>query len=216
MEVCSASRPDCFIPEEKTPSTHWIGGWVGPRAGLNDAERRKILPLPGLELRPLGCPARSQSLYRLHYVFVTPQYQVSWKPVHRFSSCCFRSLSLSLSLTLWSWYVHTCQKCTQPSVSEPAIPASLELEPCDCWDRHNNMSAAIWWQARHKPTLQITWPCTNFLRHCNQSPINSKFPALPCSGRHYSGVGYCDAATATVQSLGHTKSDLSSEGIYTN
>jgi hypothetical protein len=31
----------------------------GPRAGLDDAE--KIKALLGLELRPLGCPARSQS-----------------------------------------------------------------------------------------------------------------------------------------------------------
>jgi hypothetical protein len=48
-------------------STHWIGGWVGPRAGLDDVEKRKFLTLPGLELRPLGLPARSQSLYRLRY-----------------------------------------------------------------------------------------------------------------------------------------------------
>jgi hypothetical protein len=34
--------------------THWVGGWVGPRAGLDDEEKRKILPLQGLELRPLG------------------------------------------------------------------------------------------------------------------------------------------------------------------
>jgi hypothetical protein len=34
---------------------------VDPRAGLDDAEKRKILPLPGLKLRPLGRPARSQS-----------------------------------------------------------------------------------------------------------------------------------------------------------
>jgi hypothetical protein len=25
-----------------TPGTHWIGGWVGPRAGLDDVEKRKI------------------------------------------------------------------------------------------------------------------------------------------------------------------------------
>jgi hypothetical protein len=30
-------------------------------------EKRKFLPPPGLELRPLGRPARSQSLYRLLY-----------------------------------------------------------------------------------------------------------------------------------------------------
>jgi hypothetical protein len=35
---------------------------VGPRTSLDDAEKRKILLLPGLELRPLGRPARTQSL----------------------------------------------------------------------------------------------------------------------------------------------------------
>jgi hypothetical protein len=24
-----------FTPGERTPGTHWIGGWVGPRAGLD-------------------------------------------------------------------------------------------------------------------------------------------------------------------------------------
>jgi hypothetical protein len=40
---------------------------VGPKAGLDDVGKRKFLTLPGLELRPLGRPARSQSLYRLRY-----------------------------------------------------------------------------------------------------------------------------------------------------
>jgi hypothetical protein len=40
---------------------------VGPRDGLDDLERRRFLTLPGLELRPLGRPARSQSLYGLRY-----------------------------------------------------------------------------------------------------------------------------------------------------
>jgi hypothetical protein len=39
---------------------------VRPRTGLDDVEKRKFLPPPGLELRPLSRPARSQSLYRLH------------------------------------------------------------------------------------------------------------------------------------------------------
>jgi hypothetical protein len=50
-----------------TSGTHWIGGWVDPRAGLDDVEKKKFLTLLGLELRPLGRPARSQSLYRLRY-----------------------------------------------------------------------------------------------------------------------------------------------------
>jgi hypothetical protein len=40
---------------------------VDPRAGLDDVEKRKFLILQGLELRPLGRPALSQSLYRLRY-----------------------------------------------------------------------------------------------------------------------------------------------------
>jgi hypothetical protein len=35
-----------------------IGDRVVPRAGVDDMEKRKCLNLPGLELRPLGRPAR--------------------------------------------------------------------------------------------------------------------------------------------------------------
>jgi hypothetical protein len=38
-----------------------------PRTGMEDMEEQKFLTLPRLELRPLGLPARSQSLYRLRY-----------------------------------------------------------------------------------------------------------------------------------------------------
>jgi hypothetical protein len=40
---------------------------VNPRVCLHDFEKRKFSTLPGLELRPLSRPARSQSLYRLRY-----------------------------------------------------------------------------------------------------------------------------------------------------
>jgi hypothetical protein len=40
---------------------------VDSRAGLDDVEKRKFFTLSGLELRPLGRSARSQSLYRLRY-----------------------------------------------------------------------------------------------------------------------------------------------------
>jgi hypothetical protein len=40
---------------------------VGFRGGLDDVEKRKLLTLQGLELGPLGRPARSHSLYRLRY-----------------------------------------------------------------------------------------------------------------------------------------------------
>jgi hypothetical protein len=41
-------------PGERTPCTHWTGGWVGPRAGLDDLEKIKFLTLLGLELRHLS------------------------------------------------------------------------------------------------------------------------------------------------------------------
>jgi hypothetical protein len=56
----SASRPGRLTPRERAPGTHWIGGWVDPRAGLDDVERRKFLTLPRFELRSLGRPGRSQ------------------------------------------------------------------------------------------------------------------------------------------------------------
>jgi hypothetical protein len=61
------SRPGRFTPRERAPGVHWIGGWLDPRAGVDDVEKRKFLILPGLELQPLGRPARSQSLYRPRY-----------------------------------------------------------------------------------------------------------------------------------------------------
>jgi hypothetical protein len=53
--------PGRFTPGERAPGTHCVGGWVDTRAGLDDVEQRKFLTLPGLELRPLVCPASSQS-----------------------------------------------------------------------------------------------------------------------------------------------------------
>jgi hypothetical protein len=60
-------RPLYLPPGERSPSTHWMGGWVDLRDDLDDLETRKFLAIPGLELQPLGHPARSQSLYRLCY-----------------------------------------------------------------------------------------------------------------------------------------------------
>jgi hypothetical protein len=49
------------------PRTHWIGGWRGSTAGLDGVNKNAFLTLLGLELRPLGRPARCQSLHRLLY-----------------------------------------------------------------------------------------------------------------------------------------------------
>jgi hypothetical protein len=41
-------------PVERAPGTHWIGGCLDPVSGLDDAEKRTFMTLPGLELRPLA------------------------------------------------------------------------------------------------------------------------------------------------------------------
>jgi hypothetical protein len=46
-----------FTPRKKAPGTHWIGGWVGPRAGLDAVAKRKI-PSSSWELSA-GRPDRS-------------------------------------------------------------------------------------------------------------------------------------------------------------
>jgi hypothetical protein len=45
------SRPGHFTPGERAPGTYWIGGWVDHRTGLDAIEKRKILPLLGIETR---------------------------------------------------------------------------------------------------------------------------------------------------------------------
>jgi hypothetical protein len=47
----SAARTGRFTPMDRAPGKHWIGGWVGPRAGLDTMSKRKI-PSPCWESNP--------------------------------------------------------------------------------------------------------------------------------------------------------------------
>jgi hypothetical protein len=47
----SASRYDRFYPQGTPPSTHWAGGWMGFRSGLDTEARENYLHLPGIEAR---------------------------------------------------------------------------------------------------------------------------------------------------------------------
>jgi hypothetical protein len=67
MEVSGQLHAPAALPPGKSSGTHFIGGWVDPRASLEDLEKRKFFTLPGIELRTIGRPARSQSLSRLSY-----------------------------------------------------------------------------------------------------------------------------------------------------
>jgi hypothetical protein len=64
LMISFTTRSLC-LPWKYPPTTHQIGGWVGPRANLDVGERRNI-SCPNREYN-FGHPARSQSLYRLSY-----------------------------------------------------------------------------------------------------------------------------------------------------
>jgi hypothetical protein len=49
----SVSRAGGFTPKERALGTHWIGGWVGPRAGLDPVVKSKI-PSPHPDPNPLS------------------------------------------------------------------------------------------------------------------------------------------------------------------
>jgi hypothetical protein len=60
--------PATLFPRGKNPGTHWIGGWVGLRVGLDTEARGKILCRGSNPCRPV-C---SQTLYWLLWVPPAP------------------------------------------------------------------------------------------------------------------------------------------------
>jgi hypothetical protein len=53
----SASRSGRFTLRERAPGTHWIGDWVGPRAGL-DTVKQKYLVSAGTRTTAVQTVAR--------------------------------------------------------------------------------------------------------------------------------------------------------------
>jgi hypothetical protein len=45
--------PAALPPWEKAPGAHWIGGWMGPRAGV-DAEEKGKISCPCWESNPVS------------------------------------------------------------------------------------------------------------------------------------------------------------------
>jgi hypothetical protein len=58
----SVSRPCRFTPEERATGIHCIGGWMGPKVGLDSVKKRKMWHCRESNA---GRPARSPSLSRL-------------------------------------------------------------------------------------------------------------------------------------------------------
>jgi hypothetical protein len=65
----SASSLSHFTPRERDPDIQWIGGWLGPRAGLDTMVKRKI-PSPCQDSNPPDHQARSPALH--HWAIPLP------------------------------------------------------------------------------------------------------------------------------------------------
>jgi hypothetical protein len=77
--VVSVAPLPRFTPGERTSGTHWIEGWVSPRAGLDAGARRKIL-----------CPCRGSNLDRPIVQPVVRHY-TAWATATPTVSCTVRN-----------------------------------------------------------------------------------------------------------------------------
>jgi hypothetical protein len=62
----AASHSCCFIPKETVSHSHWVGGWVDPRASLIVLEESH-LALPGMSPVSLDIQSVAQLQHLLSY-----------------------------------------------------------------------------------------------------------------------------------------------------
>jgi hypothetical protein len=85
---CSALL-SCRLTLGRSPGTHWTGGWVVPRAGLDAIEKRRVFPLAGNRtpaIQPVarshtgwGIPAHGWSRWSITWCLLSVAYVVSWQ-----------------------------------------------------------------------------------------------------------------------------------------
>jgi hypothetical protein len=83
--------PGRFAPRERAPGTHWIGGWVGPRAGLDAVVKRKFQAPAGTWTPDHS--ARSPALY--HWAIPAPPPK-QYRPL-LFARCSWRCINAARS-----------------------------------------------------------------------------------------------------------------------
>jgi hypothetical protein len=101
---CLTSRPGLFTPRERAPGTHWIEGWVGPRAVLDAVVKRKI-PSPRRESnrRTLIVQPVAQPWTWKYYVTCrcTDITLSSWEEMQACNSILPTELSIQLLFSRW-------------------------------------------------------------------------------------------------------------------
>jgi hypothetical protein len=132
----SASRPGRFTPRERVPSTHWIAGWEGPRAGLDTVVKRKI-PSPRREsnprtpiVQPIAQRYTDWAIGFILYDFLSNSFlphfpstsrSSTWSPPFRFSG------------TNFLWISHLYHACYMPPAYLTLIDLITLIIFCDAY-----------------------------------------------------------------------------------
>jgi hypothetical protein len=122
---------------------------LGGPQNRSDVKRRKFLPLPGLELRPFGRPARSSSLYRLSYPPATE--------TERDTGMLENAAPLDQRLML-----------SRPSDHARCTPWAAPLTSC-LRSRAHSMKTFVWPFTRPETTVEshfLYWPLVSYLPNC--------------------------------------------------
>jgi hypothetical protein len=115
--------PAALYRRETIPNTHWIGGWVGLRAGVGTEAGGKIFA--SADYRTLGRPVCSRTLYNELSQLMT---YVSWY----YCFCGAILPSIGITCSAWQWVVlfqlgsGKCQTVALSFVSERAVPKCME------------------------------------------------------------------------------------------
>jgi hypothetical protein len=121
--------PRPLYPRERSPGTHCIGGWVDPRAGMDNMEKWKFITLPGLETRPLSVVQP-----------VASRYTDCAIPAHSINPVVYKSQEWPAVYYLLIFraepFLRRCQLCSHSRTSqhfiepEGSLPCSQEPSTC--------------------------------------------------------------------------------------
>ena len=112
--VSATPRP---LYSRERPDTHCIWGWVGPRAGLNGCGKfRPPPPPPGIRFPDR--PTRSESLYRVRYIYIKWQIRLVPPPVNGRRVLIINSLDLLFFSPVNSQYVCFGLPCSENRCSD--------------------------------------------------------------------------------------------------
>jgi hypothetical protein len=154
-------------PRERAPATHWIGGWVGPRAGLDAWWWREKFPAPTRTQTP-DHPACGLALY--HWAIPAPFVFMAWYLLKHRDSLIFGFYNLYSSPDIvkdiisrrmkWTRHVicmeevrNTCKILVR--ISEPRLSVRLILKwlLSSVWFRIGSTGGFLWYS--NKPLGSI-------------------------------------------------------------